>query len=175
MKHKGFTLIELMVVLIIIAILAAIVIPSYQQFARRGAASQAEHEMQRLANLLEQHKARNLNYRGFTTTSMAVPVSTVGSQKKYMILVRDATVPTVALNDTNALGQGWVILAEANSTVNYGSGCTTCNALQDQNYSYLLTSGGVRCRTKDKLIGSEVLTSTKLASTNPCGADSENW
>ncbi|NNP77217.1 pilus assembly protein PilA [Acinetobacter sp. Ac_3412] len=175
MKNKGFTLIELLVVLVIIAIFAAMVIPGYQQFARRGAASQAEHEIQRLATLLEQHKARNLNYRGFATTSIAVPVNTTGPRKNYTIYVRDSIVPSVALNDTSALGQGWVMLAEANSAINYGSGCTTCNGLQDQNYNYLLTSGGIRCKTKDKLIEAEVLTSTKLASTNPCGVNSETW
>ncbi|MCJ0829125.1 prepilin-type N-terminal cleavage/methylation domain-containing protein [Acinetobacter sp. NIPH1876] len=175
MKNKGFTLIELLVVLVIIAIFAALVIPSYQQFARRGAASQAEHEIQRLVTLLEQHKARNLNYRGFAVASTTVPINTTGSQKKYTIFVRDATVPTVALDDISALGQGWVILAEANSSVNYGADCATCNALQDQNYSYLFISGGTRCRTKDKLLESKVLTSTNLKSANPCGVNSETW
>ncbi|WHP04881.1 MULTISPECIES: type IV pilin protein [Acinetobacter] len=175
MKNKGFTLIELMIVLVIIAILAAIAIPSYQQYVRNGVATQAMNEMQRLSNLLEQHKARNLNYRGFSTTSITVPINSSGSEKRYTILVRDATVPGVALDNATALGQGWVMLAEANSKINYGGSCSTCNSLQDQNFSFLITSSGIRCKTKDKLIDSEVLTTTKLASTNPCGANSENW
>ncbi|MEG1856369.1 MAG: prepilin-type N-terminal cleavage/methylation domain-containing protein, partial [Acinetobacter sp.] len=37
--NQGFTLIELMVVVVVIAILATIAIPSYQQYARRAVAA----------------------------------------------------------------------------------------------------------------------------------------
>ena len=59
-KSSGFTLIELMVVVVIVAIFAAIAIPSYQEYVRRAVASQAQQEIQRLATLLDRHKARNL-------------------------------------------------------------------------------------------------------------------
>ena len=66
--QKGFTLIELMVVVVIVAIFAAIAIPSYQEYVRRANASQAQQEIQRLATELERSKSRNFNYLGFTTT-----------------------------------------------------------------------------------------------------------
>ena len=81
MRNKGFTLVELMIVVVIIAIFAAIAIPSYQQFVRRAIASHAEQEMQRLATLLERHKSRNLNYRNFETTSVAIPTGKPGSER----------------------------------------------------------------------------------------------
>lgn len=177
MRNKGFTLIELLVVLVIIGIFAAFAVPNYQKYVRRSIASQAEHEMQRISTLLEKHRSRNFNYRGFSIspTPIVIPVNTVGAKIQYTIVVRDAANPSVTLTDASAMGQGWVILAMANSKINNGSSCTTCNFIQDQNYNFLMTSSGIRCKTKDKLVEQDALTSANLLTAQPCGASSESW
>lgn len=71
-NHKGFTLIELMVVVAIVAIFAAIAIPSYQQYVRRAQASQAQQEVQRLAGELARWKSRNFNYLGFNLAANTI-------------------------------------------------------------------------------------------------------
>ena len=194
LNNKGFTLVELMVVVMIVAILAAIALPSYQQYGRRAAASAAQQEMLKMAEQLERHKGKNFSYKGFnaeylykdaggttasaytaTSSKLTIPLTATAGGIQYTLYLRDGSDPTILLDSSAALGQQWVILAEANSKVNYGAGCTTCNSLQDKNYSLLLSSTGIKCMTKDKLIASEALTVANLALAKPCGANSEEW
>ncbi len=51
---KGFTLIELMIVVAIVGILAAVVYPSYSEFVIRSNRAEAPQELVRIANLQEQ-------------------------------------------------------------------------------------------------------------------------
>lgn len=67
-KKSGFTLIELMAVVVIMATFTAIAIPTYREYIRRGHLAQAQQEMQKLAEQLERHKAKNFSYKGFDAT-----------------------------------------------------------------------------------------------------------
>ena len=191
--QRGFTLIELMIVVVIVAIFAAIAIPSYQAYTRKAIAAKAQQEIQLLAEQLERHKGKNFSYLKFdpsymyqdvsstvvgydaTKAMLPLPLDANGSGIQYLIYLRDGSDPTRLLSNNSALGQQWVILAEANSKVNMGSGCTNCNSVQEQNYSFLLTSKGLRCKTKGKLVVSDTLTVANMNAAKPCGANSEDW
>ncbi|OIR01073.1 fimbrial protein precursor [mine drainage metagenome] len=64
---KGFTLIEVLVVLAIIGILTAIAIPSYRQYVVRAARHQAQATMLNLAQMEERYYTNNYTYYAVNT------------------------------------------------------------------------------------------------------------
>ncbi|WP_062268580.1 type IV pilin protein [Endozoicomonas arenosclerae] len=61
---EGFTLIEMMIVIAIIGVLAAVAIPSYNQHVQDTAATDARASLIGLANAMERHRAQNGSYLG---------------------------------------------------------------------------------------------------------------
>jgi len=62
---KGFTLVELMIVVVIVAVLAAVALPSYQQYVRRSERSKAQALMLEISNREQQYL---LDARAYTAT-----------------------------------------------------------------------------------------------------------
>lgn len=127
--QKAFTLIELLVVVVIVAIFAAITIPSYQAYVRRAQEAQAQQEVHRIAGELERWKSRNFNYLNYDISSNSV--------RDYAFIVRDGSNTSLALNATGAIGRSWVIQALYSGTDN-------------RKYSFLMTSTGLQCKNKTK-------------------------
>jgi type IV pilus assembly protein PilE len=74
---QGFTLIEIMIVVAIVAILGAIAIPAYGDYVTRGKVIDAVNNLQSMKSLLEQYYQDNRTYGD--TASYTSPCTNVGT------------------------------------------------------------------------------------------------
>ena len=128
----GFTLIELMIVVAVVAILAAIVLPSYQDSVRKARRTDARGALTTVAQLMERYYTQTNTYA--TVTLGACDGSTVG------------TIPYRACSEN---GHYTLTLPAANlttSTFTITATPTTAQAA-DSCGTYTLTQAGVRGST----------------------------
>jgi len=89
----GFTLIELMVVVAIVAILASIAIPSYQEQIRKSRRGQAKADIVEYAQMAERYFTINNTYVGFTLPTTQSPRET-GATARYSLALSPAATAT---------------------------------------------------------------------------------
>lgn len=74
-RHTGFTLIEVMIVVAIIAILATIAIPNYSDYLRRGRAQEAVNALAASRTRMEQFYQDNRSYATGGACGVAAPAA----------------------------------------------------------------------------------------------------
>lgn len=77
-RQQGFTLIELMITVAIVAILSAVAFPSYQDYMRRTKRAECEGVMVMASAMLERHYAATSSYSGINAKTLP-PQCPVGS------------------------------------------------------------------------------------------------
>ena len=101
-KNKGFTLAELMIVIAIIGILAAVGYPAYTNAVKKGNRADAIDSLMSLANRMEEYYMNNDTYVGATIN--AAGTGTVGSNQSsddlYTLSITSATAYAYTLTAT---------------------------------------------------------------------------
>jgi type IV pilus assembly protein PilE len=70
--HSGFTLIELMIVIVIVGILASIAYPSYTAYVERSRRSDGQSALLDLSNRMDRYFSENKSYKGATLAQLGV-------------------------------------------------------------------------------------------------------
>jgi type IV pilus assembly protein PilA len=105
--QKGFTLIELMIVVAIIGILAAVAIPAYGDYTARAQAAEGFTLMDGLKTPLTELYTSNGSFSVVSTTGTPTTSQVTGIVSgKYVadLLVKDSTKTSIQVNFSNAAG-----------------------------------------------------------------------
>jgi type IV pilus assembly protein PilE len=131
-RMKGVTLIELMIVIVIVAILASIAVPSYRQYVLRSHRVEAKTALLNLAAAQEKFYLENNTYAANTVLT---------------------TAPPAGLGLAATTENGWYTIAIANGAdaANFSATATAAGAQTADTdcATFTLTAQGVRSATKN--------------------------
>ena len=122
MRSKGFTLIELMIVIAIIGILVSVAMPNYRHYVLESQRTDAQAKMLQMIDVQERF---NLNNRGYTTTLNGDPaidgdgldyptdpvIISFNGNPAFSIRAADCLASAVIYPDTPDLGRCFRLIA----------------------------------------------------------------
>jgi type IV pilus assembly protein PilE len=98
--NLGFSLIELMIAVVIVAILASVAFPSYQRHMLRGTRAEAQAQMMEIAGRQGQYLIDNRAYAGSAAALGITIPSSVASNYTIAINAPDGNPPTFTVTAT---------------------------------------------------------------------------
>ena len=143
-NNIGFTLIELMIVVAIIGVLAAIAYPSYQRYVISTKRADMMTEMHNIASQIEANKLAVGSYSDIKLTSIFSSTPNSDGEVSFPATGTALYTVTVTPNDKTTLNNGqWTITAEPQSGQMASDGNLTLN------------HQGVKCRKTNCGTGEE--------------------
>ena len=114
-KNKGFTIIELMIVVVIVGILAKVAISSYSTYIRKSRRADAVNTLMAMSMAEERYRANNSTYGTLAQVWNSV---TTSNQGFYTVAISNVTATSYTITAT---GTG----TQTSDT----EGATACNSL----------------------------------------------
>lgn len=92
-RSHGFTLVELMITVAVVAILAAVALPSYSSYVRRSIRAEAQSYMETVAGRQQQFLVDTRGYATLTQMNSAIPTPTRVSGAYTVAMPDPGTAP----------------------------------------------------------------------------------
>lgn len=124
-KQKGFTLVELMIVVVIVGILASIGIPAYSDYVLRGKLTEAMTELAAMRVKLEQFYQDNRTYVGGCAAGTVAPLPSGTKYFTYSCPTLTASTFTVAASGIASQGTGEFVYTINQSNAKQTTGVPT--------------------------------------------------
>ena len=148
--QRGFNLIELMVVVAIVAILAAIALPNYTDYVTRGRITEALSGLGDARSKMEQYFQDNRTYAAGCVVSPAVPGATdiqVQALQSFDLTCSNLAANTYTINATgkgNMAGFTYTInQANVRTSAFSGTGASAGYTAASPNTCWAIRKGGV--------------------------------
>lgn len=131
MGHRGFTLLELMITVVVVAILAAVAVPSYFSYVRDSRRDLAKQSLLAAAQKMESYYALNMSYSGAASgsspTIFSDKVPADGTERYYTLTVSASqstyTLSAVPQGSQSSDSCGTLSLTRAGAKTPSTSGC----------------------------------------------------
>ena len=91
-KESGFTLVELLIAVVIIAVLTAVALPAYQDFVKTSRRADARNALINVQVKQERYRSNNLSYGTLAQLTSSYGVSSASEAGHYSIAVTANTV-----------------------------------------------------------------------------------
>jgi type IV pilus assembly protein PilE len=113
-RQRGFTLIEIMVVVGMVAILAAIALPNYSEYVKRGQIVDGLVPLADMGGKLEQYFQDNRKYQGACMAGTVAPLPPATTRFSYSCNLAPTTFTVTATGLGNM--QGFIFTLDQNGT-----------------------------------------------------------
>jgi type IV pilus assembly protein PilE len=105
-KARGFTLIEVMITVAIIAILGMLAYPSYADYVQRGRLAEARSQLMDARAKLEQYYQDNRQFTGADSAGFPCNSTTLNANTKYFTYSCTLTASTYTVTATGKAAEG---------------------------------------------------------------------
>jgi len=136
-KQFGFTLIEMMIVVVIIGILASIALPGYQAYVQRGKAAEATSTLAALRVQMEQHYQDFRTYQNVGANT--APCAPLNGAKYFTYACTTQTANTYVIQASGVAAQG---MSNFTFTINQNNARTSVYNGTTGGTCWLTTKGG---------------------------------